>query len=131
MADTDAKTTGPLIQTDTSKTMPSPLELQRRYLELQTADVNGALSQMQEETQLLDLRIKPLRRGMRCAGLAVTWHAVLTNHEPVPMKEAPYNGWVKVWEHIYPGCILCAPAPLRETRCFRHTGRTICTSASH
>ena len=104
--DTRSATPGPLIQTDESKNMPDPLELQRRYLALQTADLNGALSQMQEETQLLDLRIKPLRRGMRCAGLAVTWHAVLANHDPVPRAQEPYSHWVKVWEHIYPGCVL-------------------------
>ncbi len=98
--------TGPLIQVDEPKTLPHPLELQARYLALQTADVNGALSQMKEETQLLDLRIKPLRRGMRCAGLAVTWHAVLANHDPVPRTEEPYSRWVKVWEHIQPGSIL-------------------------
>jgi regulator of RNase E activity RraA len=97
---------GPLIQTDESKTLPPPLELQQRYLALQTADVNGGLSQLQEETQLLDLRIKPLRCGMRCAGLAVTWHAVLANTDPVPRAAEPYSRWTKVWEHIYPGCIL-------------------------
>lgn len=97
--------TGPLVQTE-DKTLPPPLELQQRYLDLQTADVNGALSVMKEETQMLDLHIKPLRRGMRCAGLAVTWHAVLANHDPVPRTQEPYSRWVKVWEHIYPGSIL-------------------------
>lgn len=102
----DSKSNSPLIQTGEPKTMPSPLELQTRYLQLQTADVNGALSQMKEETQMLDLRIKPLRRGMRCAGPAVTWHAVLANHDPVPRDKEPWSRWTKVWEHIYPGCIL-------------------------
>src|SRR3990167_8131247 len=85
----DSVPSTPLIHTAEPKTMPSPRELQARYLQLQTADVNGALSQMKEETPMLDLRIKPLRRGMRCAGPAVTWHAVLANHDPVPRDKEP------------------------------------------
>ena len=96
---------GLLIQSSEPKTMPSPLELQQRYLELQTADVNCALSRLKEETQLLDLRIKPLRFGMRCAGLAVTWHAVLSNHDTNP-TDMPASLRVKAWEPIYPGCVL-------------------------
>ncbi len=68
--------------------------------------MNGALSALKEETQLLDLHIKPLRRGTKCAGVAVTWHAVLANHDPVPRTQDPYNRWVKLWEHIYPGSVL-------------------------
>lgn len=106
MQDAMAGGGGPSVTGVGSKTVPGALELQARYLALQTADVNGALAQLKEETQLLDLRIKPVRRGMRCAGLAVTWHAVLACHDPVPRDREPYSRWVKVWEHIYPGSVL-------------------------
>lgn len=85
--------------------MPSPVELARRYRQLQGGDINGALSKLSEETQLLDLHIKPLRPGTRCAGLAVTWHAVLANHDPVPRNQPPYDRWLKVWEHFHPGTV--------------------------
>lgn len=95
---------GTCVHTD-SKTMPSPLELQSRYLKLQTADLNCALTKMSEETQLLDLHIKPLRPGMRCAGVAVTWNAVLSNHDS-STDELPASWRVKAWDYVYPGCIL-------------------------
>lgn len=94
------------LKVGASKGMPSAVELSARYLELQTADVNGALSQLKEETQMLDLRIKPVRSGMRCAGLAVTWNAVLASHDPVPRDRAPYNDWLKIYNHIFPGAVL-------------------------
>src|ERR1051326_9084012 len=97
---------GPNIRVETPKTMPSAVELSRRYLRLQTGDVNGALTVLKEETQMLSLRIKPLRRGTKCAGVAVTWHAVLANHDPIPRKQEPYDRWLKIWEHIYPGSVL-------------------------
>jgi 4-hydroxy-4-methyl-2-oxoglutarate aldolase len=100
-----ADSKGPLIQTGDPKTMPPPLELQKRYLTLQTADLNVTLSRMDEETQLLDLRIKPLRPGMRCAGLAVTWHAMLSNYDPNP-DGLPVSWRTKTWDYIYPGSIL-------------------------
>jgi len=87
------------------KSMPSPEELSKRYLALQGGDINNALRGMSEETQMLDIRIKPLRRGMKCAGLAVTWNAVLASHDPVPRDVEPVKNWRKITDCIHPGCV--------------------------
>ena len=81
-------------------------ELARRYRQLQTADVNQALTTLHEETLLLDIRIKPLRRGLKCAGPAVTWNAVLANHDPIPREVAPVTEWRRITDCIFPGAVL-------------------------
>lgn len=86
--------------------LPPALELAERYRRLQGGDINGALCQMQEETQLLDLHIKPLQRGMRLAGQAVTWGAVLACHDPVPEDAPTFKTRYEIYDHIYPGSVL-------------------------
>jgi regulator of RNase E activity RraA len=95
----------PAVRVDEPKTMPSAVELSRRYLALQGGDVNGALCFLKEETQFLDVRIKPLRRGMKCAGLAATWNAVLANHDPIPHDQEPFKHWRKITDCITPGTV--------------------------
>ena len=96
---------GPRAQAKGKKTVPSAVELSERYLKLKTGDVNGALTQLSEETQLLDIRIRPLRRGMKCAGLAVTWSAVLASHDPVPRSAQVVKKWPLITDCIRPGTV--------------------------
>lgn len=86
--------------------LPPPLELARRYRQLQGGDIDNVLRKMGEETQLLSIEIKPLRRGMRCAGLAVTWNAVLASHDPIPRQSEEVKKWRRILDCIYPGCVL-------------------------
>ena len=86
--------------------MPTPAELSRRYMALQGGDIDVALSSLGEPTQLLDIRIKPLRRGLKCAGTAVTWNAVLASHDPVPREAAAVKNWRRVTDCIVPGSVL-------------------------
>jgi len=86
--------------------LPPPLELAARFRQLQGGDINGALCQLHEETLLLDLHIKPLQRGMKMAGLAVTWGAVLACHDPVPEDAPTYKTRYEIYDHIYPGSVL-------------------------
>ena len=88
------------------KTTPSAVELSQRYARLQGGDIDVALHQLSEETQFLDIHIKPLRRGLKCAGLAVTWNAVLANHDPVPRQTNEVKSWRKVTDCIVPGSVL-------------------------
>jgi len=92
--------------TSNPKTLPSPVELQQRFLLLQTGDVNNALEQLHEETQLLDLRVRPLRRGMKCAGVAVTWNAVLAAHDPFDRSDPEIKRWLRPTDHVVPGTVL-------------------------
>jgi len=85
--------------------MPSPEELARRYMRLQGGDIDIVLTELSEETQLLDIRIKPLRRGMKCAGLAVTWNAVLASEDPVPRDVEPVQSWRKITDYVHPGSV--------------------------
>ena len=86
--------------------MPTPIELSQRYAALQGGDIDGALTSLGEETQLLDIRIKPLRRGTKCAGVAVTWNAVLANHDPVPRDTEVVRNWRLVTDCVVPGSVL-------------------------
>lgn len=95
----------PSVHVQEKKSMPPAVELAQRYVKLKTGDVNGALCSLSEETQLLDIRIKPLRRGMKCAGLAVTWNAVLANHDPVPREAEQVKNWPRVTDCIAPGTV--------------------------
>ena len=88
------------------KTAPSAIELSDRYRKLKTGDIDNVLAKLGEETQLLDIRIKSLRRGMKCAGLAVTWNAILANHDPVPRETRESTDWRKVTDCIVPGSVL-------------------------
>ena len=88
------------------KTTPDAAELSQRFLRFQNGDVNGALDQLGEETQLLDLRIRPLRRGMKCAGVAVTWNAVLAAHDPFDRADPKIKRWVRPTDFITPGSVL-------------------------
>ncbi len=94
-----------VVPSSKRKSMPSPEELSKRYVRLKGGDINGALDEMSEETQLLDIRIKPLRRGMRCAGLAVTWNAVLACHDPVPRDCKTVKDWRSFYDCIHPGSV--------------------------
>jgi regulator of RNase E activity RraA len=96
---------GPVIQSGDPKTLPPPLELSKRYMRLQNGDINGALSILKEETQMLDLRIKPLVRGMKCAGIAATWNAVLAVHDPIPREMDVFKKWRKITDCIVPGSV--------------------------
>ncbi len=95
----------PRAQAKGKKTVPSAVELSERYVKLKTGDVDGALYHLSEETQLLDFRINPLRRGMKCAGLAVTWSAVLACHDPVPRNSQAVKKWPQVTDCIKPGTV--------------------------
>ncbi len=87
------------------KTMPSEVELSDRYLKLHGGDINQALDKLKEETPMLDLRIKPLRLGMKVAGLAVTWNAVLGCHDPIH-ESAPFaKSRFRIYDHIHPGSV--------------------------
>jgi len=87
------------------KSMPPPEELAQRYLKLQGGDLNGVLDGMSEETQLLSISIRPLRRGMKCAGLAATWNAVLASHDPTPKDSKTVKQWRKITDCIHPGSV--------------------------
>jgi len=94
---------------DTSETQPAlppATELAKRYLKLQGGDINQALEALNEETPLLDLRIKPLQRGMKVAGLAVTWGAVLACHDPIPEDAPTFQTRYQIYDHIFPGSVL-------------------------
>jgi len=86
--------------------VPTIVELSSRYKELQGADINIALHSLGEETPLLDIRIKPLRRGTKCAGVAATWNAVLASHDPVPRDTDAVKNWRKITDCIVPGSVL-------------------------
>jgi regulator of RNase E activity RraA len=88
------------------KGLPSPKELSRRYLKLHGGDINNALDRLKEETQMLDLRIKPLQRGMKVAGLAVTWNAVLASHDPIPENASFYKSRYRIYDHIFPCSVM-------------------------
>ena len=99
-------TNTPEVPEGLPQNLPPPTELAQRYLKLQGGDINQALDTLKEETQLLDLRIKPLQRGMKIAGLAVTWGAVLACHDPIPEDAPTFNTRYQIYDHIYPGSIL-------------------------
>jgi regulator of RNase E activity RraA len=86
--------------------LPSDAELAARYLAIHGGDINGALDSLKEETQLLDLRIRPLARGMKVAGIAVTWSAVLACHDPIH-ESAPFSRTrFRIYDHVRPGTVL-------------------------
>ena len=74
-------------------------------MRLQTGDLCNTLDVMGEQTQMLDLRIKPLRRGMKCAGIAVTWNAVLACHDPLPRDSKAVKSWRHVTDFVAPGTV--------------------------
>ena len=83
-----------------------PVEIANRFKRCQGGDINGALDELGEETQLLSLQIKPLRRGMKMAGLAVTWNAVLSTHDPFDRTDPKIKRWVRPTDHVTPGTVL-------------------------
>jgi len=87
------------------KSMPKPVELAARYMVLMGGDIDCALWRLKEETLLLNTGIRPLRRGMKCAGLAVTWNAVLGCHNPVPDDSKTVKNWNKIQDVIHPGSV--------------------------
>ena len=86
--------------------MLTPVQLSERYTKLQGGDIDTALHSLGEETQLLDIRIKPLTRGTKCAGIAVTWNAVLASHDPVPRDATAVKNWRKIADCVVPGSVL-------------------------
>jgi len=104
---TDApKPPAPAVVAGGDKSLPPEPELAARYLALHGGDINGALDSLKEETQLLDLRIRPLVRGMKVAGIAVTWNAVLACHDPIPGNAPFVKTRFRVYDHIRPGTVL-------------------------
>ena len=95
-----------MSETTEQPALPPAEELVRRFLTLQGGDINGVLDALGEETPLLDLRIRPLQRGMKVAGLAVTWNAVLASHDPVPEDAPTAKTRYEIYDHIYPGSVL-------------------------
>lgn len=93
-------------QADDAYPLPPPTELSARYLKLHGGDINSALDRLGEETFLLHLQIKPLQQGMRLAGLAVTWNAVLGNSDPMLPDDPRFASRVCVYDHIFPGSVL-------------------------
>jgi 4-hydroxy-4-methyl-2-oxoglutarate aldolase len=98
-------TKAPAVLVTEPKTMPPATELSQRYLKLHGGDINQALDSLKEETQMLDLRIKPLVRGMKVAGLAVTWNAVLASQDPIPESASFFKSRFKIYDHIRPGSV--------------------------
>ena len=86
--------------------MSTPTTLAQRCMELQGGDIDNALRALGEETQLLDIRINSLRRGVKCVGTAVTWNAVLASHDPVPRDADVVQNWRKITDCIVPGSVL-------------------------
>lgn len=102
----ETKNEAPAVHVAEAKSMPSDLELAQRILALHGGDINGALCTLKEETPLLTLQIKPLRLGMKVAGIAVTWNAVLANHDPIPESAPFFKTRFRIYDHIRPGTVL-------------------------
>lgn len=88
------------------KTLPPVEELRKRYLALQGGDIDNSLHVLSEETLLLSLSIKPLRPGMKIAGPAVTWNAVIASYDPVPRETPQVKAWKKITDCIFPNSVL-------------------------
>jgi len=101
-----SKSRAPAVRGAEKKTMPGEVELADRYLKLHGGDINQALDTLKEETQMLDLRIKPLRQGMKVAGVALTWNAVLACHDPIPASAPFFKSRFRIYEQVRPGTVL-------------------------
>ncbi|MAE61256.1 MAG: hypothetical protein CMJ49_07850 [Planctomycetaceae bacterium] len=83
-----------------------PVALSNQFMQFQGGDINGALDELGENTPLLALSIRPLRPGMKMAGLAVTWNAVLAAEDPFDREDAKIKRWVRPTDFITPGTVL-------------------------